>query len=420
MTDTAEVRGELAKRFLEMQQKVSRLRSIKTEMELEIETLREGRDAAQAVRCEAVEELAGRVAHNFSNLVQVVMAGAHLALTNLEVGNVAEAKSNLEQVLESCRFGADTVRHLQYYAIQQLDNRPSEGRVFDLSRAVEQALGTSNLLKTIQPERAGVKVSLNRSLTPGCFVRGKENELLEALANLVENAAEALRGDGEIRVTTFKEGDEVCFEVQDNGVGIPEQNRERAFEPFWTTKGLKGAGMGLTTSCGIIRRHQGDITLHSTQGKGSTVTVRLPIAAESFGPGEHAEDSRSDKPLKILVIDDMRPVLWALRDELTRMGQTVFTASSGPEGLEIFKSIRIDAVVCDLGMPAMNGWEVGAEIREICREKGIPKTPFILLTGWGGQMAEKQRIAESRVAQIVEKPVDIADLLEVVRRQLRG
>jgi len=177
--------------------------------------------------------------------------------------------------------------------------------------------------------------------------------------------------------------------------------------------------MGLTTSCGIIRRHQGDITLQSTQGKGSTVTVRLPIAAESFGTGEHAEDSHSDKTLKILVIDDMRPVLWALRDELTRMGQTVFTASSGPEGLEIFKSIQIDAVVCDLGMPAMNGWEVGAEIREICREKGIPKTPFILLTGWGGQMAEKQRIAESGVAQIVEKPVDIADLLEVVRQRVR-
>jgi CheY-like chemotaxis protein len=91
-------------------------------------------------------------------------------------------------------------------------------------------------------------------------------------------------------------------------------------------------------------------------------------------------------------------------------------ALSGSEGLELFANHHFDVVICDLGMPSMNGWEVGRRIKEACDERGIPKVPFILLTGWGGQMDETDKISESYVDEVLEKPIDIPDLVEIIGR----
>ncbi len=119
--------------------------------------------------------------------------------------------------------------------------------------------------------------------------------------------------------------------------------------------------------------------------------------------------------MTILVIDDMEAVLELLKAGLTRSGHVVVTASSGQQGLDILKENPIDLVICDLGMPGINGWEVGKRIRSICEQRHISKTPFILLTGWGGQRTEAQKIAESGVDAVIEKPINIRHMREIIR-----
>jgi len=142
--------------------------------------------------------------------------------------------------------------------------------------------------------------------------------------------------------------------------------------------------------------------------------VTLPLTKEpSEAPVTSVEEASRAK-LNLLVIDDMAIIVMHLEGILTKYRQKVFSATSGEEGLRILRNNKIDMVICDLGMPGMNGWEVGKAIRAICQERGLPKTPFILLTGWGAQELEQEKIAESAVDAIVEKPIDNKRLMAVV------
>ncbi len=119
--------------------------------------------------------------------------------------------------------------------------------------------------------------------------------------------------------------------------------------------------------------------------------------------------------LNILFIDDMKPLVTIMENGLEKYGQKVFSALSGREGIEIFRSNPIDVVVCDLGMEDMDGWQVGKAIVKECRDKGIPKTPFILLTGWGYDQGYQEMLAESGVDAILEKPIEIDKLMRILQ-----
>jgi PAS domain S-box-containing protein len=366
-------------------------------------------------RAKAVSELAGVVAHSINNLLQIVIGGGQLALTNLELGNLGGIEESIDQILRSAQLGATTVQRLNYLARAQPETGVEEGRVLDLSRVVHQALDVTSPWWKTQPEKSGIKIVVNRNLGPNCFVRGNDTELFEVVVNLVKNAAEALPEGGIISVRTFADHGRVVLEVQDSGIGIPQQDLDKIFEPFWTSKGVHASGVGLERTRGVVQRHGGEITVESQEGKGTTFMVKLPrteppaglpipVAAEELGPELH-----------ILVVDDMEPVVRMLRDGLKKLGHTVFSALSGVKAVEIFRTHEIDAVICDLGMPEMNGWQVAKAVREICEEKGIAKTPFVLLTGWGGQTNNLEKAAECGVDRVVEKPMDIPHLMKVVR-----
>lgn len=121
-----------------------------------------------------------------------------------------------------------------------------------------------------------------------------------------------------------------------------------------------------------------------------------------------------DLPLQILFIDDIPTILDLVERGLTRLGQIVLTAPSGPEGLRIFKELSVDAVVCDLVMPGMNGWAVGRGIREFCREQGVAKPPFILITGMTDLPNESELRSKSGVDAVVAKPLDLHKMLQLI------
>ena len=317
--------------------------------------------------------------------------------------------------MKSSQFGAETVRRLQSFAGIRDHSQVSERGVFDLSGIVRQAVEMSKTWWKTIPEKQGRKVSLDIHLQDGCLVQCEKNELFEVVVNLIKNATEALTQDGTIDVETQVEGDRVILKVRDTGVGVSEQDLKRLFNPFFTTKADAGAGLGLASSRKIIEVCGGNILAGSAEGKGTTFTIVLPLVKEEPQPPRTEKTPAIVQPLTVLAIDDEEAILDLLKNALTRRNYEVLTALSGEMGLDIFKENPVDIVICDLGMPGMTGWEVGKEIRAIREERGIKKTFFMLLTGWGGQKTEVAKIAESGVDVIIEKPLNIKNLLEAVR-----
>ncbi len=374
----------------------------------------------QSARIKAVGDMASGVAHNFNNVLQIVMNASYEVLADLELANFSEAETKMKRIIKSVSAGADTVRRLQDFAHARTDEAALSGKVFDLSSTVEQTLEILKPYWKTNPEKRGIKISLRCNLSKDCFVRGKENEMFEVVVNLIKNAVEALPRGGDIKISTYVDKDQVHLNVQDNGVGIAEANLERIFEPFWSTKGIDGIGMGLASSYGIVRRHKGEIFAESAPGHRTAFTVKLPLEKKSSGKGSRAPADRAQVAYRVLIIDDSEDSVWVLRNGLTREGQEVLASLSGHQGIEIFKNEQVDVVICDLGMPGLNGWEVGKALKDICLERGVPRPPFILLTGWGGLLDEKEKLLECGVDRILEKPFLVKNLLEIVQDLLEG
>ena len=373
-----------------------------------------------AERFRAVADLASGVAHNFNNMLQIVMAAGRLALQNIDEDNVSGAKRHLEKMLEAFKFGADTVKRIQDFAGVRRENKLERESAFDLADVVGEAAELSTLWWKTNKEREGIEISLNMDLASGCVIIGRKNELFEVIVNLIRNATEALPEGGVIDVITAVNNREVTLTVKDNGIGIPRENMDRIFTPFFTTKLTFGTGLGLTTSRLIVEDHNGRLDVRSLPGSGAEFTVRLPLAEGPIDCSAPQIEETGLEPLTILLIDDMPLILELVEEALVKFGHTILTAQSGREGLAIIESGTVDLVICDLGMPGMNGWEVGARLKRIADEREAPKPPFILLTGWAEQARERHKIVDAGVATVIQKPIDISELLEAIHNAVNS
>lgn len=374
----------------------------------------------QSERLKAVADLSAGVAHNFNNLLQIVLSSAEVAMKAADLKDSSPARFYIEQILDCCRFGAETVQRLENFAQGHSNLTAAEGRVFSLSATVRKAVQMTEPWWKTAPEREGVSIGLQAELSDDCFVRGEENELFEVIVNLIKNAAEALPLGGRLWVRVFSEKDGTILQVEDNGSGISEEIRGRLFQPFFTTKGPKGTGMGLASSYGIVVRHGGSISVDSKEGKGTKFTVRLPpvSAVQRISVLDAAEPLHA---LRILVVDDQALITASMEMMFQDQGHEVFTALSGQEGLEIFLREPLDVVVSDLSMPSMTGWQFAQAVKEASRDREVPKPAFIILTGWGTDLPEEERLEELGVDRIMRKPIRIRRLMamvyEVVREQ---
>ncbi len=370
-------------------------------------------------RLKAVSNLTGGVANSFNNLLQLVAQGARRALDALEKGNLAEIRPLLQDVVDSTRQSAQTLRRLRQFAKVQSDTATFRWKVFDLCDAIRQGIEMSKIADRVAPDGAGKGITVKKNFTGGCYVEGEPGELSEVVANLLKNAEEAMPEGGVISVRTAREENRVILRVQDEGTGIPKHHLEQMFEPFWTSKDSH-AGLGLAVNLGIVRRHGGRMFVKTKKGKGSTFVVSLP-QAEVVSPKEEPSGPRRLLGLNfsILVVDNDETYLKNMEDGLELLGQRVFACLSGKDALEVFEENEIDAVVSDLVMEGMNGWDVSKAIQAVCVEKGIPKPPFILLTGYARQLSENEIFSYPGVNRILEKPAAFPKLLEVIREEIQ-
>jgi CheY-like chemotaxis protein len=189
---------------------------------------------------------------------------------------------------------------------------------------------------------------------------------------------------------------------------MPDEVRWRVLEPFFTTKGARGTGLGLAVSWGIVKRHGGTIEIESTVGVGSIFVIRLPVckeepAAEAPGPARPSAPTA-----RVLVIDDEREIRDVLRDMLTSFGHTVIEAASGEEGLACCDDGEVDVILTDVSMPGMSGWDVAAA----CRRR-FPGIPLGFVTGWGDRLDPAETL-RSGVRFVLSKPFTPVELQSLV------
>ena len=317
--------------------------------------------------------------------------------------------------------------------------RPGEDdrRMVDLRELAEEAVQLSVPRWRTQAQARGIFIDVKTELTDVPLIPAAGPELREVMMNLIFNAIDAMPRGGRITLRTGMEGDLVFFEVEDTGEGMSEETRRHCLEPFFTTKGKEGTGLGLATTYGIVRRHQGYIGIDSDVDQGTRFTVLLPqkrageilpAASESSGAGETSADGQKSfaatwaraalqpeprtgrvppHALRVLVVDDQPDICHVLRHYLEKDSHTVETASNGREALEKFRHTDFDVVITDRAMPKMNGEQLASAI------KGLhPGEPVILLTAYS---EEPEKMSPDVDVQL-DKPASLHKIRQAIRR----
>jgi CheY-like chemotaxis protein/anti-sigma regulatory factor (Ser/Thr protein kinase) len=247
-------------------------------------------------------------------------------------------------------------------------------------------------------------------------VMAVEGEVREALTNLFLNAFDAMPQGGTLTLRTRTVRGMVQVEVSDTGTGMDEETRRRCLEPFYTTKGERGTGLGLAMVFGVAERHSADLEIESVPGKGTTFRLTFQAAAAAptaVAAPASAKPAQGPVKMRVLVVDDDPLVAKVLRDTLKADGHDVTTASGGQAGIDAFVAARasggqFDLVMTDLGMPYVDGRKVAAAVKE-----ASPSTPVILLTGWGQSLQDEGELPP-HVDRLLSKPPKLAELREAL------
>ncbi len=363
-------------------------------------------------RLKALGEMAGGVAHNFNNLLQIIMGAGEAAIKKLKSGKIREACEAVENIVSSANRGTDMVRRIRDFTLQKTD-ADRQTTIFDLSELIDEAIQLTRPLWKNVP--SGARYQLNSIRGLGCYADGNPSEIYEVLVNLIKNGLEAMPAGGPLTFSTSVRDGQVRLQVSDRGHGIDTTELQRIFEPFFTTKGVRSSGLGLSSSYGIIQKHRGDIQVESTPNEGTTFVITLPLASPLRRPVHRDETIPGNRHIKFLIIDDEVNILKAMEMCFEDAdGIDILTARGAEEGLDIVRSGEIDAILCDLGMDGMDGWEVGRRVKSYCLDCGVPKIPFMLYTGLIRKL-DREKLEESGVDRVVTKPVASTELERILR-----
>ena len=358
-----------------------------------LENGRMARDHARDEKLRVLGRLAGDVAHDFNNLLTAILGRAELLLA----GNPAEEiGAGLRVIEKAAKDGSEVVR-------QPVRLRPliEDALEFVRPRALDQRTAAYPVLSVLD-------------VPDEIVVSGTAAELREVFTNLLLNSYAAMPEGGTVSVTATAAGDRVVIVVSDTGIGMTEEVLESVFDPYFTTRGESGSGLGMSISRNIIDRHGGEIRVESAPLEGTRVIIDLP---QHFGVVEGITAASGDRgravpKAKLLLVEDEASIRELLMRVLSGAGFHVVCAPGGLEGLAELEKARFDLVLTDLGMTPCNGWEVAQRVK-----RKTPGVPVLLLTGFGAEI--DAAVARKRgVDVILRKPFEVDHLIATVTEAL--
>jgi PAS domain S-box-containing protein len=377
--------------------------------EREIAHLRHNLFAGEPTR--SIVELSSIIGHDLNNTLNAVMLRMSLFTP---ASPDSEQEANAARIERLVDRAAASVRRLQEFANAQ---RPFSDAT-DIDEMLREEVRILENANSFPSAIAVVKPELNITANKLPKVMGNAGEVRYVITTLLRNAQEAMPAGGTIRVDAHVNATKVIVTVADEGLGISEDRLTNIFDPFFTTKATLGSGLGLSGSFGIMSRLGGTIAAANRPEGGATFTLNFPIFTDVTAANiSMIESSTKDEPTiaarqRILVIDDDIDTLEAMKEALEGRGYEVETAPDGQKGLELLRtSAFFDSVICDVGMPIMNGWDVAQEITRVA-----PSTRVYMLTGWANEIPQSDP-RRAQVAAVIAKPISVEQIDAAIARK---
>jgi len=353
-------------------------------------------------RLAAVGQLAAGVMHDVNNSLNPIMAAAFLLRHHAESPDAV--RDYADRISKAAETAAATASRVGRFIRQEPVHAGGD-------EAVDLTVLANEVLDLTEPMRlrrsSGAAVRAERLLRETVRTRGLPGEIREALLSLVQNAMDAMALGGTLTVRSFVDGADACIAVQDNGVGMSEEVRERAFEPFFSTKGAGGSGLGLAEVYGIARRHRGTATIESTTGYGTTVTLRLPLDTSPIVPAPLVVlPPTPSEPQRLLVVEDHEDGRHFLQRMLESNGHTVDAVGSCAEARERLAAIGASPyhlMLTDVGLPDGSGWDLVAFAKA-----HMPSMRVGVITGWEPIVSADDAVG---VEFVLRKPLRAEELL---------
>ena len=371
---------------------------------------------------ESLGQLSGGIAHNFNNILAIIIGYCGLTKMNFET-----AEKNIPIIETAAERAALLCRQMMAYSGKAQLTMAKVNMVMQLDETIV-------MLKSSLPQNAVIKTNLSASIP---MIEGDVNQLNQLVMNLIINASEAIgtaQGEVNILLAEFEvitgktvedynripipPGEYICLEVTDNGCGMDEATQSRLFEPFFTTK-FTGRGLGMSAVLGIIQSHGGALQLFSQPTQGTTFKIYLPALVEEL-TGDENESSTASKAWQgngtILLVEDEEQVRFIAKELLEMFGFTVLEALNGKEALEIYQKNAADIILVftDIGMPVMDGYELVEKLKKL-----KPELPIIISSGYGDADV-KVRIGSDNIAGVASKPYNADKLRKVLKSVVEG
>jgi len=396
---------------------IETIRDITERIRIEKEREKLQSQLIQAQKMEAVGTLAGGIAHDFNNILSGIMGYSELCLKAMQ--DRPKVYHHLKQVLTAAERAKDLVRQILTFSRKA----EQEKRPLALAPIVEEVV---NFMRASLPTTIEF---IQKIVDTSDVIVGDPTQMHQILVNLCTNAGHAMKETGGVLEIVLEEvvidandrlsrppmrhGHYLVLTVRDTGHGIPAENIERIFEPYFTTKEKgAGTGLGLAVVHGIVKDHGGEIRVYSEIGKGTTIRVYLPLMEKEEEEGKHMKEALlPGKGEAILFIDDEKMVVDLSRELLEELGYRVVTETDPVKAIEAFKegSGAFDLVITDKTMPHLTGFEVAREIRLISKD-----IPILLCSGFQ-EKEDLEKLAPLGIDRLITKPIRMTTLAKAIR-----
>jgi PAS domain S-box-containing protein len=373
----------------------------------------------QAQKMEAIGTLAGGIAHDFNNILSVIIGYTELILMSANVEE--EVRQNLKEIFNASKHARDMVKQILAFSRQSKQER----KPIQVAYIVKEAI---KMLRASLPRTILIQQKIEKDTG---IIEADPTQIHQVLMNLCTNAAHAMHEkDGVLKISLsnvqldhlgaeavpdLKPGSYLKLSVSDTGHGIPPEALEKIFDPYFTTKKKgEGTGLGLAVVQGIVKSHNGAVTVASEVGKGATFDVYLPAIKRKLTPEEEISTPLPMGQERILFVDDEQPLVEIGKQMLQRLGYTVTTRTSSIEALELFKANpdRFDLIITDIVMPNLTGEKLAEKMMKI-----RPNIPVILCTGYSEKITRKHA-SDQGIQSLLMKPLVMRDLANTVRQAL--
>jgi len=370
-------------------------------------------------KMDAIGQLAGGIAHDFNNILTAIIGYGHLL--QLKTTPDAPTRKYVDNIMFASERAADLTKNLLAFSRKQAFN-PQPAELNEIITKLDALL--SRLIRE--------DIDLRREIHPYKLpILADEGQVEQVLINLVTNARDSMQSGGTILIRTLPvhlenefieafgfgtPGDYATFSISDTGMGMDEKTRERIFEPFFTTKDKgKGTGLGLSIVYGIIKQHNGYITVESEPEQGTTFTAYLPLAKDEEKPTDELEEQTSYPGTEVILLaEDEEELRNLFRSVLEENGYTVLEAANGEDAISTFHTFSkaINLLILDVIMPKRNAREVYDAVK-----KENPGMKFLFVSGHGQETIKESGIEGENVT-ILTKPSSLPKFLKAVRKVL--